>query len=98
MPFSCSQKSYLGNHLYVECEISPMLSYAGEVRSSNINRPKIRNVILTKQYLIFKGLEELVNGKKFTPPLVLYGTGEAAPINGKMADMDSNKKNGDCPL
>jgi len=58
IPLIPSQKSYLKYEEPFICEISPLVSYAGE------------------------GLEELVKGKKFRPPLLLNTKEEGLNQNG----------------
>lgn len=55
---------------YVECEISPLVSYAGE------------------------NLEELVRGKRFSPPLILCASGERKCVANKLAEINGGQTNG----
>lgn len=59
--------------LPIKCEISPLVSYGGEVRSRVQRSAQSRNSLLMSG--LFQGLEELVRGHEFHPTLVIDRSG-----------------------
>lgn len=63
-----------GTDLPIKCEISPLVSYGGEVRISLLPLPPQRSALSLRSGL-FQGLEELVRGREFHPALVIDESG-----------------------